>query len=208
MRKAILLVVPLAGLLSQPLFAADLVDNPAYKAWSSFKPGTTVTYQITVTAIPSTLNHATAASKLVEVTPESLTIETTTVLSSDGMPTRTSKATVIIKAKIGEGQEMDIPAIPDMNAEIKDVQEGKETVDFKDSKLETTTRQQTVVMTAAPNTPATSSAIALNGVAFTTQMWSSTEIPGGIFRRESKSVLNQKQLAAQSQIVVNCTIVK
>jgi len=83
------------------LLVQDQVDNPEYKAWASFKPGSTVTYKVQMTGKEdtgeqkSTLKSVGDAEVVVEQTSTSGTIERK-------VPAKISAAD---SKKLGEGDE-------------------------------------------------------------------------------------------------------
>jgi len=83
------------------LAVQDLIDNPEYKAWASFKPGSTITYKVQMAGSDatgdqkSTLKSVGDAEVVVEQTSKSGTIERK-------IPAKVSPAD---SKKLGEGEE-------------------------------------------------------------------------------------------------------
>jgi hypothetical protein len=75
MQKALTLAAVLALAAAAP--AADKVDNPLYKNWAKFKPGTSVTTKTTLDAGGMTIETVTT-TKLVEVKDDKAVVEVQT----------------------------------------------------------------------------------------------------------------------------------
>jgi len=76
-------VLVVCGLFCVVTAWAEEIDNPAYKSWSQFKPGSFVTYKATIK-----MGAATTETKVTQtlktVTPEKVVIEVSTVMTVAG----------------------------------------------------------------------------------------------------------------------------
>lgn len=116
---------------------ADPVDNPAFKSWSNFKPGTTITMK-TESEFGTMKSEFVIVSKLVEVGKDKCVIEVETITKVMGMEFKAPamkqdvpKSFEIPKPKDGEKQ----PKVetPDVKKE-----EGKETLKIGGTEVKTT----------------------------------------------------------------------
>ncbi|HNW36908.1 MAG TPA: hypothetical protein PKM25_18350, partial [Candidatus Ozemobacteraceae bacterium] len=64
----------MAVLAAATVFAADMVDNPSYAAWSKFKIGTELKYK-QVSEVANMKTESEITYKLVELTPEKAVVE-------------------------------------------------------------------------------------------------------------------------------------
>src|SRR5262245_40348750 len=99
--RSLLKCVPflaLAVLSSNAL--AQQVDNPAYVSWAKYKAGSSLTLKQTSTMamMGGMTTETTITQKLIEVKPESVTVEVTTKTSVMGQANET-KMTSVIPAK-------------------------------------------------------------------------------------------------------------
>lgn len=165
MRKLTLIVCVL-GIGSMAL-GAETVDNPAYKSWAAFKPGTMVKSEMNNTM---TVNGAEMATKvtltstLKEVTPEKVVVEVASEASvgERKMPVQVQKAEIMAKVAPTQTQ----PA----NAEK--VGEGDEQIELLGKKY--SAHWMTYVMK-------------VGDAKTTSKMWTVKEIPGGMAKMESKT---------------------
>jgi hypothetical protein len=101
----------LTFMLATPLWAAapaeENVDNPAYQAWSKFNPGTSVTQQ-TETTLRGAVTVMEMTQRLIEVSPEKITLESTMKYQQT---VRTQKREIAAKVKKAEARAAeDMPA--------------------------------------------------------------------------------------------------
>ena len=187
---------------------AELVDNPAYQNWAKFKPGSGVTFKqsTTVSVMGPTAMESTITQKLVTVKPDSVTVEVTT---SQGV-TSSSKTTTVIPAKIEKGLEYIGPPEPDTKVEVKDMKEGKDTIDVKGAKVDAATHEFTVTMTQIPaTTPATNPAIVLvDTMTLKAKVWTSPTVPGGMIKTEQNGTMGQMGDMKSTITLVDFTIAK
>ncbi len=95
----IILVLALLVLSANVVFAADMVDNPAYTKWAKFKVGTYVKYKKTVEA--AGINTESEIIKtLVEVSPSKVVVETVENIIVSGKVVADSKTIFDCPAQI------------------------------------------------------------------------------------------------------------
>lgn len=92
-----------AGAAAAPAPAGEQVENPAYKAWASHKPGTTLVTKRTV-EFGGNPNESTVTQKLTAVTPEKVTLEQTTEGGFGGGAAGGGPQSIDIPAKIAKDQ--------------------------------------------------------------------------------------------------------
>lgn len=196
--------------LSSAAFA-EQIDNPEYAQWSKYKAGTFITMQQT-TEMPSMPQMAAmmpqtkVTTKLTEVKPESLTLEVTSTTTSGGQ-SRDTKVVRTIPAKIEKPAATNISSLPDgTTVEMKDLKEGKETIEVKGKKLETMTREFTSVATVGRG-GAGAGAPAGMGVNSKMKTWSSAEIPGGMVKTETTSTMEMGEIK-MNMLLLDYTVVK
>lgn len=149
---------------------AEPVDNPAYKSWSNFKPGTQITMK-TESEFNKMKSEILIVTKLVEVGKDKCVIEVETISKINGMEFKAPamkqdvpKTFDVPKPKDGKDPKVDLP-------ESKK-EEGTETV--KISGLEIKTKW----IKYKTKTPAGDS----EG-----QTWLSDDVPGGLVKSVTKS---------------------
>lgn len=103
----------LAVVLAAGVCHADPVDNPEYKNWAGFKPGTTTTMKMD-SDFNGTKSEVTITSKLVEVGADKLVIETVTASKIGGMEFKqpATKRDVPKTIEVGKPAAGDKPANP------------------------------------------------------------------------------------------------
>jgi len=158
---------------------AEQVDNPAYTAWAKYKPGTTVSYKTaTSIVIPSMpeprQNESRVTQKLIAVKPDAVTVEVIATMSMNGQDRSMPARQHDIPAKVEKGRE-GLPEAPigGTAPDVKDVTEGKGTVDVKGKSMDATTREFTIELT----TP--------RQMTMKVKMWLIPDVPGGMARSES-----------------------
>jgi len=139
----------------------EMVNNPPFAHWSSFKAGTSVTQKETVSLPDGSKVEQTITAKLIEKTKDKIVVETTIKEASSGV-VESEKTTTTYPAK-GKMGSVDTPA-----AEAGSVTEGKEEVDVKGKKVtaewvEVTTQRGDWVTVE--------------------KIWTVQDIPGGIVKR-------------------------
>ena len=204
-------------------FATDQIDNPEYARWSQYKPGTFVTTQQTMDMpgmaaanpnMPAGMNMASmmpqtkTTTKLTEVKPDALTLEVSIDTTQAGRTT-SNKTTRTVTAKIDKPATT-APAVEGVQGEVKDLKEGKETVDLKGAKVDTVTKEFTTVLTGSPM----AGGRAARGGGPTTpttahmKIWTSTTIPGGMVKTETTTTVEQMGDMKITQTVVDYDIAK
>ena len=189
---------------------AQQVDNPAYQNWAKYKPGTSITLQqsATMAMMPNMVTQTTITQKLLEVKPESVSVEVTTKTTMMGQASE-NKATNVIPAKVDKGQEY-APQSANMKVEVKDLKEGTDTVDVKGTKVDTVTHEFTATMTSTATAPATNPAAAMmaGGMTSKVKIWSTPTVPGGMVKSEQTTTMGTMGEMKSSITLVDYTIVK
>jgi hypothetical protein len=219
MRYGLRFVAVLAVLGLASAAFAEQIDNPEYAQWSKYKAGTFVSLKqasemsgmADMPGMPAGMNMAammpqiTITTKLTEVKPEVLTLEVTTSSSQMGQ-TRDNKATRTIPAKI-EKPTTNPATTQGSSAELKNMKEGKDTVEVKGKKIDTITREYDTVITNSPVTGGRG-----RGGATTTnahiKVWSAEEVPGGMVKNETTTKMEGMGDMKQTMTVVDFDVVK
>lgn len=117
-------------ILSVSAFAAELVDNPSYKSWAKFKPGTSIVYSqnADMGAMKMTMEMT---QTLTELTPDNAVVEMS--MTNSMMPGNPQKQTTKIPAKIESDKVVQPGAMPPgMKGETKSLGNEKVTVGDKE----------------------------------------------------------------------------
>lgn len=149
---AICLALTVAGCAS-----ADLRENPAYRAWAGFKPGTTVVVSTVTMQGEAKQADVETASRLVEVHPDKLVIENTGSMEAGDSRMKLPTEREDIPAKIAAGK---LPA-------GRVVEEAEESVEIGGRSLRVYRTRRVEEH---------------GGVCTETTRWISSQIPGGIVR--------------------------
>lgn len=203
MRKRL---IPAAVLLLAVPALAEQVENPAYKHWAKYKPGTSVTMQTqSEMKMPAEAGGAageaqkmamTMTQKLVEVTPEKAVVEVAMAMEYQGMKQEMPARKQEIPAKINQ-ENVDVPPMPPgMKAKVKHVKDGKDTVEVKGKKHSVTTKEMTLEIEGAGDKPSEAH----------TKVWTTPDVPGGTVKVHTKT---QKPMEMTMEMkLVDYTIVK
>ena len=87
---------------------AEQVDSPVYKSWAKYKPGTTVTYlKVDEHEAPNRVDRfeTTITTKLLEVRPDAVVVETTQVARAGGGSRTASDSWEEVPAKMEKPKE-------------------------------------------------------------------------------------------------------
>jgi hypothetical protein len=212
MRLRILAAAVVVSCFGMGAFGEE-VDNPAYVSWAKYKVGTTVTMKqsMDMPSMPQMKNESTMTEKLLEVKPEAVVVETTSKTTMMGQ-THESTTKMTIKAKVEKGSENVPPQMADQKVEMKDVKEGKETVEVKGQKMEATTREYTMTIPAsAMGGMGRGRGAGAAGGGDTTahvKVWSSPEVPGGMVKTEQSTEMAQMGTMKITMEVTDYTVVK
>jgi hypothetical protein len=117
---------------SAPAFAADeeMVDNPAYKSWTKFKPGSAVTMNMN-TKMTAMEMKAEMIHKLVSLDKDKAVVETTMKVDIPGAPTPPAqKQDILAKVKKSEATAGQLP--PGTKGTVKE--KGTETIEISGKK--------------------------------------------------------------------------
>ncbi len=219
MCRSLRLLAVLAILSLSSAVFAEQVDNPAYLNWAKYKPGSSLTLKQsqTMAMMQGMTTETTITQKLVDVKPDKITVEQTMKVSMTGMPGMPAGAggterttTTTIPAKVEKGQEYAPTEAAGMKIEIKDMKEGKETVDVKGAKVDTITHEYTAIMTQTPTTgPADpSAAFMAGGMTMKIKAWTSDTVPGGTVKVDQTGTMGQMGEIKVNITLVDFTIVK
>jgi hypothetical protein len=147
---------------------AEMIDNPLYKHWAQFKPGTWVTVKQT-SEMAGQKSITESTTKVLEVTAEQVVLEVSGKMEAQGqkidMPARKDP----VLAKIPKPEAVATPQ------EVKDApkpKEGEDTVTTAGKPIKCKTLEIT---------------FDANGQKGTTKTWMNEEIPGQMIKMETKS---------------------
>jgi hypothetical protein len=161
--KMLLVVSVVLAMGAAVCYAEDMVDNPAYKLWASFKVGAMVKTEMnTVAGDMKTQMEQTQTLK--DVTPEKAVVEVKMAMTVAGNKTEMPASAMEIPAKIEKGK---IATKPDV-----EVKEGSEEIEVAGKKMQckwTETKMKQGDMT------------------ITSKVWTAPEIPGSMAKMESKT---------------------
>jgi hypothetical protein len=154
----------------------DMVNNPPFASWSSFKPGAKVTQKETVTLAGGGKVEVQTTLELVEKTKDHVVVEATYKQSTpSGVEQTVERTTFPAKVK---RSDIDTPD------EQVAVTEGKEQVEFKGKKIDT----EWVEATSKTGDQT-----------WTEKIWTAREVPGGIvkqtlMRKQGDKVLSESMI--------------
>jgi hypothetical protein len=168
----------LCGAAASAARAGEKVDNPLYKHWAQFKPGSFSVFK-TDNVVNGVKNVTTMTVTLIEVTPEKAVVERKYVsaVAEAGdrkMPSKKEE----IPAKIDEEQKAREIGPPKKGAEWKggevvDVKEGEEVIQVGEKKF-ATKWTETQIKTKDAGTA-------------TTKVWNSEDVPGQLVKSSSSA---------------------
>ena len=210
---------------------ADQIDNSEYKEWASYKPGTSITMkqstELGQMALPpgmpagmdmsSMMPSTTTTTKLVEVKPDSLTLELTSTMTQMGR-SNDNKTTRVVPAKIEKPTTVPAATASTQAAQVKDMKEGKEVVEVAGKKVNTITHEFTTTGTVDTGAPADipgrgragRGAPAAGGTPTESHVktWTSSEVPGGSVKMEAKSTVEGMGEVKTVSALIDFNIVK
>jgi hypothetical protein len=199
---------------------AEQIDNPEYVQWSKYKAGTYASLRQT-TEMPSLgkfegappgLNAAamtpqiTVTTKLTEVRPEALTFEVTTLTIQGGDESETT-TTRTVPAKI-ESATTQPAATEGMSGEMKNIKEGKDSIEVKNKFLKTVTKEYDTTVTEVLKVGGASPGRGGMTVARHIKVWSSEAVPGGLVQRETTTKVSGLGDTIVTITLVDYTIAK
>jgi len=163
------------GLVVSPVRAGERVDNPKYKHWAQFKPGSFSEFTEQINRLGTQLQHTTILT-LKEVTPENVVLETRTFLVTNGQKSDTATVEDKIPAKVelAKARESDPPKKGDRR-------DGGEVVDVKQGEEELTICGKTL------KTEWVETKLELKGGTATLRTWSCDEVPGRVVKKTKHS---------------------
>jgi len=143
--------------------AEEMVDNAAYKMWTTFKPGAMVKTEMSTTA-GDMKSQVEQTQTLKEITAEKVVIEIKTAMVMAGTKTEMPAQNMEIPAKVEKAK-----AAPKPDAEVK---EGEEEIEVAGKKMkckwaETKMKQGEMIITS--------------------KVWTTPAIPGSMAKMESKT---------------------
>jgi hypothetical protein len=226
MYRSLRLLATLAIFGISSVAMAEQIDNPEYAQWSKYKAGTFITMQqssemlgmAAMPGMPAGMNMAdmmakiSMTTKLTEVKPDAVTLEVTTTTTQMGR-TSDNKTSRVVPAKI-EKPVATAPATgPSVQAEVKDLKEGTETLEIKGNKIATITREySTSIAAPAGGTGRTTRggipATAPAQINAHVKVWSSSEIPGGTVKTETTTTMDQMGDIKVTMSVVDYSVTK
>jgi hypothetical protein len=160
----IVAVACVLGVLAVSPVYGEKVDNPLYKNWAQFKPGSYVVMKMVTTAAGNK-TEMTQTQTLKECTPEKAVVEVKVVMMVSGQKIEQPPTAIEIAAKVPEGKveaaEKDPDTEVENGAEEIEVGGGK----FKAEWTETKSKQGEAVTT--------------------TKVWTSDEVPGQQLKMKS-----------------------
>ena len=147
-------------------YAAEQIENPQYKAWAKYKPGTTVTLK-TETDMGGNKADMETTTTLSDLTAEKAVVETKMTMVAAGQKMEMPANKMDIPAKIDK--VVDVAAtMPD--APKADVKESTETLDIAGQKIKC----------KCVETKTTK-----DGTTSVAKVWTSEEVPGGLVKMDS-----------------------
>jgi hypothetical protein len=147
---------------------AGQVENPAYKEWAKYKPGTSITIATTSDAGGQTSKVETKTT-LKEVSDDKVVLETAMSMDAGGQKMDMPAQTTEVKKMMDE-----MPAMPNAQTQTADAKANTKTTDES-------------VTTAAGTFKAkcTEATMEANGSKTTSKTWTSDEVPGGMVKMEA-----------------------
>lgn len=150
---------------------ADTIDNPAFKSWSKFKPGTTITMK-TESEFSKMKSEIVIVSKLVEVGADKCVIEVETITKVNGMEFKAPAMKQDVPKTFDVPKPKDGEKPPKVEAPDVTKEEGKETLKIGTTEVKTTwTKYKTKTKEGEHEG----------------QTWMSDDVPGGLVRSVSKA---------------------
>ncbi len=180
--KLLIRIVVVTGMLCAMAAAplqAEQVDNPLYKNWAQFKPGSYAVMEMVTTAAGNK-TEVTQTQTLKECTPEKAVIEVKTVMMMAGQKFEQPPTEMEIAAKVPKGESQEGEENPDT-----EVKEGAEEIEVAGKKIkakwtETKTKQGDTVTTV--------------------KVWTSDEIPGHQVKLMT-STSGPNKVTAESELI-------
>jgi len=165
-----------AAAVCTSVFAADLVDNPRYREWAKYKPGTLVKMDVATAAGGQNMKSA-MTTTLKEVTPEKVVLEMKTGMVIPGMAPQENVMSMvepakIEKAKIKHTNPELMPNCKILNKGTEDVKIGDRTYKCKWYEMEM--EQQ--------------------GMKFASKCWTCDEIPDKLVKNEIKMAMGNTSM--------------
>lgn len=157
--------VLMAVLAAATLFAADMVDNPAYGIWSKFKVGAELKYK-QVSEVANMKTESEITYKLVEVTPEKVVVE-------------------MGGAAVVAGNRMEMPATRmEYTARVENTKVDPKLVEMaKVATPESKTGEEQITVPAGTfKCRIVDSKMNQQGTEVSAKIWTSTEIPGSLVK--------------------------
>ena len=155
--------VAAALLMGASVCMAEQIDNPQYKNWAKFKPGTTVTTK-TVSDMGGNKTEMETTTTLVDVAPDKLTLEAKTSM-------------------VMQGNKMDMPA---NKTEVQaKIEKPAATAPAADAPKATTSTEDADAAGTKVKCTVTTMTTTTNGMTINAKTWTSDEVPGMIVKSES-----------------------
>lgn len=161
--KKLLMVSTVLAVGAMVCYAEEMVDNAAYKMWTTFKPGAMVKTEMSTVA-GDMKSQVETTTTLKEITAEKVVLEMKTAMVMGGTKTEMPAQTMEIPAKVEKSK-----AAPKSDAEVKEGEEEIEVVGkkMKCKWMETKMKQGEMIVTS--------------------KVWTTPAIPGSMAKMQSKT---------------------
>jgi len=146
-------------------YGADQIDNPTYKAWSKFKPGTSATMKMESDA-GGMKSETETTTTLVELNADKAVVETKMSMNAGGQKMDMPAQKTDVPAKLDKPPEAAAPNTP--KPEVKESTEEVEIPGGKKVKAKVTETKSDA-----------------NGMKTVSKVWMSDEVPGGMVKMET-----------------------
>ena len=160
----------IGGFSGSAVLAGEMVDNPTYKHWAKFKPGT---YVVTKT-VQEAMGHKTETimtTTLKSVSGEKVVVEMTSVTKTAGQEIKMPPQSLTHAARI-EKTEVPAEAQPKPDDKKPDTKEGKADIEIAGKKVKTTWYEVTADM---------------GSVKTHTKSWMCEDVPGQVVKTVSRT---------------------
>jgi hypothetical protein len=163
--------LPIAILLASSAIvrAQEMIDNPQYALWAKQKVGSSITYAVETQVAGQDIT-GTLVQKLLEVTPDQVTVEATQTVQMMGQSRTAQPSKIVYKAKIPKSEEPQTKLPRNMKGSIKEV--GEEDLDVAGKSIHCKVAEFEGTM-QMPQNPT------MKG-----KIWRSDQVPGGLVKWE------------------------
>ncbi len=152
----------MAVLAAATVFAADMVDNPSYAAWSKFKIGTELKYK-QVSEVANMKTESEITYKLVELTPEKAVVE-------------------MGGASVVAGNKMELPPTRmDHSAKVENTKVDPKMAELLKADAKTS-EEQVTVPAGTFKCKVVDTKVNQQGSEVSSKIWASDEVPGSLVK--------------------------